>query len=649
MQLLQNGKQQFIDQNGAPLVGGQVFHYMPGTTTPATTYKDQAGQSANANPIQLDSRGQAVIWGTGTLRQVVKDAGGNLVWDQVVAAPDILGQVSSPIGSSLVGFLQAGAGAVLRWVQDKLRLTIDVQDFGVVGDGTADDTTGLNSALAAAKATSRRLRWNGATCKVAGNLPNLHAVTHVGPGTVARGGNTFAVSGSASCSLYVSTTGSATNDGLTVDTPMLSLQNAFNAIANYGPVVTQKFLVYLAAGTYPAPTPITLYTPSLQQIEVYGADVGGSRNVPTTIIDGAGGATYSHGIYAQGWGVRLKVQDVKLINFNNGGGNAADRTRGGVVFDRGADGWTKNVHVTAASWFGIYGTSAQACLVESGILDGCRIGVNTDHTRCTVGWNALVASSARPLIKNSTEQGVSWTNGTQGHVDYTDFLSNAVALHLEGGSRCDAVSSDFKLNTVAVECYPGGFFGNNPSAPCTFNVGTANANTADIKSYSGGGDYNGLLINSTSEAEVDRYRGNMTITGDTDDHVIYTSTAIPSGFFKDSRQRLRFVVYGVVTSASVPPILKTTVAGVPLASMTMPANAVPGQGFKLEIEAFSNGTGNHYVAQKLSCGTATLDRISSGAYNFAFTDGAKSIVFSGALQAAGDTVVINRIAIFAAG
>lgn len=55
----------------------------------------------------------------------------------------------SSVGSSIVGFIQAGTGAVSRWVQDKLRETVSVKDFGAVGDGTTDDAAAINAFLAA--------------------------------------------------------------------------------------------------------------------------------------------------------------------------------------------------------------------------------------------------------------------------------------------------------------------------------------------------------------------------------------------------------------------------------------------------------------------------------------------------------------------
>jgi hypothetical protein len=55
-------KQQIYGSDGNPLVGGKIYTYLAGTTTPLATYTDAGGLTANTNPIILNSLGQANIW-----------------------------------------------------------------------------------------------------------------------------------------------------------------------------------------------------------------------------------------------------------------------------------------------------------------------------------------------------------------------------------------------------------------------------------------------------------------------------------------------------------------------------------------------------------------------------------------------------------
>src|ERR1700754_195273 len=74
--LLPNGMQYFTDNNGLPLSAGCVYFFIPGTMSPKATYQNSGQTVANTNPVQLDAAGRAIIYGTGTYRQIVRASNG---------------------------------------------------------------------------------------------------------------------------------------------------------------------------------------------------------------------------------------------------------------------------------------------------------------------------------------------------------------------------------------------------------------------------------------------------------------------------------------------------------------------------------------------------------------------------------------------
>lgn len=53
---------QFLDHNGDPLAGGLLYAYQAGSDTPQDTWTTSDLDVANANPVELDSAGRAVIY-----------------------------------------------------------------------------------------------------------------------------------------------------------------------------------------------------------------------------------------------------------------------------------------------------------------------------------------------------------------------------------------------------------------------------------------------------------------------------------------------------------------------------------------------------------------------------------------------------------
>lgn len=70
------------DNSGNLAIGGMIYTYLAGTTTPVATYTDATGNTQNTNPIILNSRGECQIWITASnaFKLVAEDAQGNLLW-----------------------------------------------------------------------------------------------------------------------------------------------------------------------------------------------------------------------------------------------------------------------------------------------------------------------------------------------------------------------------------------------------------------------------------------------------------------------------------------------------------------------------------------------------------------------------------------
>ena len=95
-------KMQFFTAAGVPLVGGKLYTYASGTSLPLATYTDSTALTVNANPVILDSRGEANVWfGPSRYTLVLRDSVDNLIWT-------VAGVNSSPSAQTNVIIAAAG-------------------------------------------------------------------------------------------------------------------------------------------------------------------------------------------------------------------------------------------------------------------------------------------------------------------------------------------------------------------------------------------------------------------------------------------------------------------------------------------------------------------------------------------------------------
>lgn len=146
VQLAPLAKQRFTDGNGNPLSGGKLFTYAAGTTTKQNTYTDSSGTIANANPVILDSRGEAFVWLDQSLSYKLvlspstdSDPPTNPVWTiDNVRDPTgaVLATLAAVAGASIIGYQQASPAVAPRTVYARLKDRWHIKDFVETGDGS---------------------------------------------------------------------------------------------------------------------------------------------------------------------------------------------------------------------------------------------------------------------------------------------------------------------------------------------------------------------------------------------------------------------------------------------------------------------------------------------------------------------------------
>lgn len=144
---------QFFDNNGAPLNAGKIYTYQAGSSTPLATYTDNAGLTANTNPIILGTSGRPPneIWLTDGFfyKFILKDSSDVTIqtYDNLYG---ILGVIPAAAPSSVP------SGCILLWsgsigsipagfvLCNGSNSTPDLRDRFVVGAGSsyAVDATG---------------------------------------------------------------------------------------------------------------------------------------------------------------------------------------------------------------------------------------------------------------------------------------------------------------------------------------------------------------------------------------------------------------------------------------------------------------------------------------------------------------------------
>lgn len=341
----------------------------------------------------------------------------------------------------------AFAGDWFRFLRDAAFLPSQhrrsVRSYGAVGDGIADDTNAIATAVADAAQFGFELYWPDGDFVSTSSIPNLHTVRHRGPGAILVGSVRFyphPETGQTN-TLYCDPSGSDTNDGLSTARPFREIRTAIAILGNYGPSIDGSWIFRAAAGTYKGGIVFPRNIQLRDFVKILGPDVGGHPNVPTAIVDKAADTSATYGISAFD-GILLWVQDIKFLS---NPASAATRFAQSELIVRFCYYQRRNVHVYGST-VGLQTNIHCTYFNYGGIIDACTsIGIS-ELFHITRSFDT-VSSAAQQLTIKNCPVGLKAKENCVGHTDYITFedCANGLQLHLFSGTnpkgavfrRCD--------------------------------------------------------------------------------------------------------------------------------------------------------------------------------------------------------------------
>lgn len=355
---------------------------------------------------------------------------------------------------------------------------VNVKDYGATGDGTTSDQVAVALAVSRAYAAGAELYWPPGTYLTTANVPNLHDVRHRGPGIIKRGSTLFYPDpkSSQSNTLYVSTSGSTSNDGITSSEPMTLLRSAAVVLAYAERGLPGRWVVEGAAGTYASGQIFNLdsLTWTDYPITLRGPDVSGHPNTPTMIIDMTGnesgrGVSITEG----GW---LMVEDVKVIDATTGYGFYVQRAHLTLT----------NCH-TDNCFYGVVGTHEYLVEVLGGDYDGNDISGSTGYFGRYSGSHSigLDDTPANAALFHHFQYGLRIGEGVTGHLDGTRIhdctVGSAAAVFFDRtDAGCNTKNMQLYRNDVGVLAINSAWYNNG------IDFGTStDANTVNVRTYNG--------------------------------------------------------------------------------------------------------------------------------------------------------------------
>lgn len=469
--LLNYPKFKAFDSSGIPLAGGLLYTYVAGSSTAKAAYADAACTVAAANPVVLDSDGEATIYLNGKYKLVLKTSDGTTLWTM----DNIEGmRASSPnlyyVDSSETDQGVAGSGRSVKDLVDAIG-TSTKATLVFTHDGSGV-TTGYTFTSALTFPANIHLQFeNGAQLDgAAGVTPNCPAAIIAQPNQQVFGGSgTIAFTDPGIVPVgWFGTVGDNTTD----DTS--ALQRALTASGSEGIARLRRGRIYKVSSM------LTAYG----SIDAEPGIMDGS-GVPTINYTGSGATVIQVGDYQSGW----KYEGFR-IDMRNSTANAT-----GMYFSKGlVKAQFNRVGILCAS-----GVSGNGIVFKGGDGAGNKYDVSINT------FNDVVITNPTYGIQTTDPD----AGGSGGEMTFNNvFVSNAqTACFLTTGRGNTWIGGDFGISGVSGTgwSFPGDYAtGNNiigascelpTAAQYAVTIPASNDSASGIVNWLGGKIYTGGAIN----------------------------------------------------------------------------------------------------------------------------------------------------------
>lgn len=366
----------FTDIDGQPLEDGYIWLgviNLDPIANPISAYWDAAFTVPAVQPIRtrggypMNSGAPGRLYVNSDYSIQVQNKNGSVVYSAPAATERYNGSIISTINASQVIYDPAGSGAVATTVQEKLRETVSVTDFGAVADGTIG-TSGTDNLLFFKAALEYLESQGGGTLYV----PPSDGIYDVSSPIIVR--SNIQLVGAGYASKIRNSVGTYTNAG---DVVHIGISNEWVGWNNVGPAVTDASIAQFDAGNY---SRLTTKNVIVRDIHVMTKAAAGTQGL------GIWAMNATDFIIENIWASNTATP----INIGNDNSISPMACRNGVV---------KNIfQVTSGRWYDLFFCADSEFIDVSGCFNNPTdpSGLNT---AITVGGNARFISIHDNLVK----------------------------------------------------------------------------------------------------------------------------------------------------------------------------------------------------------------------------------------------------------